>query len=215
VGDKYLKVSRCDTNEHEKEMSSSAILNDKDIRRELDSGGIVYRHPDGRLPHIGNCSIDVTLGNYYFVEKEGSHTVNPWVEGQTIWNPIPNYACREIVLHPGHSILAHTHEYIGGRGNIAMMMKARSSLGRTGITVCRDAGLGDIGYINRWTMEMTNSSRHCIVLPVGKRVAQITFLYSNHTWSYSGKYQRATSIDDIIAHWSAEDMLPKLYLDDA
>ncbi len=33
-----------------------------------------------------------------------------------------------------------------------------------------------IGYINRWTMEITNNSRHyAIPLVVGRRVAQIVF----------------------------------------
>jgi len=38
------------------------------------------------------------------------------------------------------------------------------------------AGWGDVGYINRWTMEITNNSRfYAIPLVVGRRIAQIVF----------------------------------------
>ena len=38
-------------------------------------------------------------------------------------------------------------------------MQARSSLGRSYIEVCKCAGMGDVGFCNRWTMEITNNSR--------------------------------------------------------
>lgn len=56
------------------------------------------------------------------------------------------------------------------------MMKARSSIGRNFIEVCKCAGWGDVGYINRWTMEITNNSSHyAIPLVVGRRIGQIIF----------------------------------------
>jgi hypothetical protein len=56
------------------------------------------------------------------------------------------------------------------------MMKARSTWGRNFITVCKCAGWGDVGYVNRWTMEIANSSRNKhIPLVVGRRIAQIVF----------------------------------------
>jgi hypothetical protein len=33
---------------------------------------------------------------------------------------------------------------------VTTMMKARSSLGRNFIEICKCAGWGDVGYINRW-----------------------------------------------------------------
>lgn len=62
------------------------------------------------------------------------------------------------------------------------MMKARSSLGRNFIEVCKCAGWGDVGYINRWTMEITNNSRYySIPLVVGRRIAQIVFFDTEGT----------------------------------
>src|SRR6266446_1603669 len=97
-----------------------------------------------------------------------------------------------IMIAPGETILAHTNEFIGGRVNITSMMKARSSFGRNFLKVCSCAGMGDVGYFNRWTMEVTNSSRYySIPLVVGRRLAQIVFFKTGETFDYSdaGKYQ--------------------------
>src|SRR3989344_4413597 len=58
-----------------------------------------------------------------------------------------------ILIYPGETILAHTQEFIGGRDICVAKMYARSSLGRNFVEVCKDAGWGDVGYFNRWTME--------------------------------------------------------------
>lgn len=42
-----------------------------------------------------------------------------------------------IWIKPGETILGHTMEYIGGRNTITTMMKARSSMGRNFIEVCK------------------------------------------------------------------------------
>lgn len=96
------------------------------------------------------------------------------------------------------------------------MMKARSSMGRIFIEVCKCAGWGDIGYCNRWTMEITNNSRdYQIPLVVGRRIAQIVFIQTEGTRTpYDGKYQeRDASIQEIMSKWQPSDMLPKLYND--
>lgn len=42
-----------------------------------------------------------------------------------------------IWVKPGETILGHTQEYIGGRKKVTTMMKARSSMGRNFIEVCK------------------------------------------------------------------------------
>lgn len=97
------------------------------------------------------------------------------------------------------------------------MMKARSSMGRNFIEVCKCAGWGDIGYVNRWTMEITNNSRHySIPLVVGRRIAQIVFFDSDGTvgdYADSGKYQTSKDLEEVKANWTPYSMLPKMYLD--
>jgi hypothetical protein len=47
---------------------------------------------------------------------------------------------RIIWIKPGETILGHTNEFIGGCRTVTTMMKARSSLGRNFIEVCKCAG---------------------------------------------------------------------------
>ena len=136
------------------------------------------------------------LGEYYFRADSKVEVMNPWCEDhvKAFWGEVrlADVASSEdakrlglkpgdryIELGPGEIILGHTNEYIGGTTHITTMMKARSSIGRSCINVCDDAGSGDINYFNRWCMEIRNKSQNAtIILPVGKRVAQIVFFYT-------------------------------------
>lgn len=123
-----------------------------------------------------------------------------------------------ILIGPGETILAHTQEFIGGKDHITTMMKSRSSMGRQFIAVCKCAGWGDVGYVNRWTMEITNySSHYTIPLVVGRRIAQIVFFETGpireKDYTVAGKYQTSPDILAVMESWKPEDMLPKLYKD--
>lgn len=124
-----------------------------------------------------------------------------------------NLTDRLIVLAPGETILAHTEEFIGGRVDVTTMMKARSSLGRSFITVCKCAGWGDVGYINRWTMEITNVSAHYhIPLLAGERIAQIVFFDApgcEGDYSDVGNYQTTANLEEMKANWHPSAMLPR------
>ncbi len=65
-----------------------------------------------------------------------------------------------ILLRPNERILAHTHEFIGIKPPGTTSLQARSTTGRNGVVVCMDAGWGDPGYVNRWTMEIKNMNEH-------------------------------------------------------
>ena len=100
------------------------------------------------------------------------------------------------------------------------MMKARSSMGRNFIEICKCAGWGDVGYTNRWTMEVTNNSRyHTIPLVVGRRVAQIVFFEvepienSELDYTRTGKYQTAIDVEELRRSWTPQQMLPRMYND--
>jgi dCTP deaminase len=123
-----------------------------------------------------------------------------------------------IMLRPGETILAHTNEYIGGKDHITTMMKARSSLGRSFIEVCKCAGWGDVGYINRWTMEITNNSKNYLIpLVVGRRIAQLIFFETGPIegadYAATGKYNPANNLKDLQKLWNPSMMLPQLYKD--
>jgi len=212
-----------------------AVLSDKLIRKEIAAGNIVLYDPDRDcFNNIQNCSIDVTLGPYFYRNDKTIPFFNPWNirHVHDYWGTVKKAAIitsddildgraqamalkegdEYILIQPGESILAHTREFIGGLNHITTMMKARSSMGRSNVTICRDAGWGDISYYNRWTLEITNNGTSPVVLPVGSRVGQLVFLYTGIPDSiYSGKYQTGSNLQEIVKGWNPTMLLPKLH----
>jgi dCTP deaminase len=219
-------------------------LSDRSILRLMQEGAIII-DPFIRA-NLSTSSYDVRLGEWFFREqrpRSGSPIYNPWSEEDVlrVWGGMPERAQsaeewfekngplknikptdRIIWIGPGETILAHTIEFIGGQhGKVTTMMKARSSAGRNFINVCKCAGWGDVGYVNRWTMEISNSSRdHTIPIPVGRRIGQMVFfecaepiLAAEADYSSTGKYQTSKDIEEVKRLWSPLQMLPKMYLD--
>ena len=125
-----------------------------------------------------------------------------------------------MVLQPGERMPAHSHDFIGINAPGTTTLQARSTWGRNGVAVCLDAGWGDPGYINRWTMEIYNMNEHeSVVLPVGERIAQMVFYHTGPVEgeyaSLSGKYQDDSQGDlrSLIRDWKPEQMLPQAYKD--
>jgi len=218
-------------------------LSDRRILEQMERGDIVI--DPFRRKHLATSSYDVSLGQYFFREQptKYNHSLyNIWAQDhmEHVWGADKveeavlaeealqkynfdwdNGIGREdklIMLRPGETILAHTEEFIGGKNHITTMMKARSSMGRNFIEVCKCAGWGDVGFINRWTMEITNNSRNYIIpLVVGRRIAQIIFFETGpiveKDYASDGKYQASQDLDTIKANWNPSLMLPRLYKD--
>lgn len=218
------------------------LLSKPAILRHLKKGTIVI--DPYKENNMGNCSYDVSLGEWYFRESHpegGFTTYNPYSQKEVrkVWGTpqraerakkwmekhnVTEFECIDendliIWIAPGETILCHTSEFIGGRESVTTMMKARSSMGRNFLEICKCAGWGDIGYINRWTMEATNNSRfYQIPLVVGRRLAQIVFFEAEKVeeeqdYSKQGKYQSTVDIDTLKKDWSPELMLPRLSKD--
>ena len=220
------------------------LLSRPDIVRHMKQGTIVIDPFEPKS--LKTTSYDLSLGEWYWRETHpsGRATVhNMYDEKSTkfIWNGphraetvkevkkkmdvdglanIPDTA-RVIMLGPGETILGHTIEFIGGRDICVTKMYARSSLGRNFIEVCKDAGWGDIGYINRWTMEITNNSQHfTIPLVVGRRIAQMVFYEVNPLGekgadyaTEKGKYQSSQDLKTLKKIWNPQQMIPRMHLD--
>lgn len=219
-----------------------SVYSNTQIKQAINYGHIVF-HPYNE-ECIAGSSIDVTLGHYYYrTERSKDHPIyNPFDEGDVrryfegALKATPHKKwCDEngikslkgiplnhpvIPIHPGERILAHTHEFIGIKAPGTSTMQARSTWGRNGIAVCLDAGWGDPGYVNRWTMEIYNMNQYeTVLLPVGERVAQMVFYdtgpVEQEYKKLSGKYQTDDSvdIDKIIKNWRPEHMLPRAFKD--
>lgn len=220
------------------------LLGKPAIKRLFDRGYITIDPFDQE--NLGSAQYDLSLGRHFYRENSNgqatwalSNLYNPYDKAhvQHKWRlcePMKHEELIErtgkrlvnvgldeelIILEPGELILGHTVEFVGGSCDfVTTMMKARSSLGRNGIEVCRCAGMGDVGYFTRWTMEIVNTSRfQPIALPVGRRVAQLLFFevegVGESTYERGGKYQDSRLLDDLKARWSPEQMLPKQHLD--
>lgn len=218
------------------------LLSRDQILAHLTKGTIVI--DPFREHQLKTTSYDVTLGEWFWREQApaGRATVHNLYDNDStnaVWfgpfraesirtvrerlgqefKNIPDGA-KVILLAPGETVLAHTAEFIGGRETCVANMYARSSLARNFIEVCKDAGWGDVGYFNRWTMEVTNNSQHYVIpLVVGRRIAQMVF---NEVAPLSqaidyvkegGKYQRSQDLEELKRSWRPEMMLPQMHLD--
>lgn len=219
----------------------SMTLSNTNIIRHMIAGNIIIEPFESR--NLTTSSYDLTIGDWYFREQEhepGTQALySPYDEedvrriwGQpkqavlmgerqnhrNIWKP-GNIRLDEkvIFIPPGETFLCHTREFAGGQNVLTTMMKARSSMGRNFIEICKCAGWGDVGYINRWTMEITNNSRYyTIPLPVGRRVAQLVFFETGVAagiYSADGKYQSTPDIRELEAKWIPDSMIPKMWKD--
>ena len=184
------------------------LLSDRRILDEMAQGNIIIDPFDPQ--QLGTNSYDVRLGEWYFEPNRNLLVVDFTREEDTraFWGEPQQAGDGVIAIRPGDTILCHTQEVVGGTNGFTTSMRARSSIGRSCLSVCKCAGVGDVGYIARWTMEITNHSHATVVLPVGMRVAQILFYEVGPTRkTYAGKYGQEST------PWSPLDMLPKLYKD--
>lgn len=190
------------------------MLSDASIKLYRNLGCVIIEpfHPE----HLGPNSYDVTLGDWYY-EPE-AYWSGPYLDIRdreavtSYWlGPLHANAIGHpygIIIKPGNMILAHTNEVVGGTTCITTSMHARSSIARSGLSVCRCAGFGDVGYVNRWTMEIVNHTNQVVLLRPGMRIAQISFHYVGQVDKpYEGKYGATAE------PWKPEDMLPRLHLD--
>lgn len=154
-----------------------------DILTAMDEGKIQISDFDFR--RLGPNSYDLLLGDTFFDviwDDDGPWYIGPRVvpEGEPVHVPVSG------------TILGMTKDVLGTNENVVVKLQAKSSIGRMGITICRDAGLGDVGYNNHWTLEMTGyilQGNPFIV--VGEPIAQAVF-YEVKTpplESYSGQYK--------------------------
>lgn len=220
---------------------AKGVFSNTEILQAIDDKQIIC-HPFVK-ENINTTSIDVCLGEHYYRiadHRSDATILNPFDEehirthfvyeravplyqalGKLGLAKLRNYPEQHpvIALGPHERILGHTYEFIGVASEGTTSMQARSTVGRSGINVCQDAGWGDTGYINRWTMEIYNNNDRLVLLPVGWRIAQIVFFHADNVeGEYSidtGKYQSlgAEDIDEIVQSWRPDAMLPKAYKD--
>ena len=188
---------------------AAGLLSDRMILKNLYEGNIVI---DPFIKeHLTTTAYDVRLGPYYYKPaKLLDYPYDPYDPKQVkaMWGS-PLYAANGfIIIEALQTLLCHTIEMIGGKNGVTTQMHARSSIGRNFLTTNKCAGWGDVGFVSKWTMEITNTHpTTSIMLRVGERVAQISFVQTSGTIGnreYAGSYMSRKTM------WQPSDMLPKL-----
>lgn len=112
---------------------------------------------------------------------------NEWAKGI-----VPDNAdC--FILKGGQFYIATTLEAIGTRRrrwrkSIVPEMKAKSTVGREGLTVALCAGMGDIGYCSRWALEVRVVDNGDVPIAVSTPIGQVVFHTSSKAKEiYNGK----------------------------
>lgn len=210
-------------------------LSDLEIKTELNNNIVIYPfNPD----QLGSNSYDVTLGEYYYRHIQSIYKCMNTENGERIceyWGATStefrygakqakeidsiedanhygvNIGDKIIVIDPGELILCNTNEIVGTKNYYTTSIQSRSTAGRIGLTICKDASLGSIGFINRWTLEIENHSRWAIALKVGQRIAQIMFFRTGpvgNSYAKTGQYGSGNNVEEIMKNWSPLCMLP-------
>ena len=217
-------------------------LVDLGILRHLIAGNIVI-HPFS-AEQLQPNSYDVSLGEYFYRwrgrgNQNGPvrHTYNPLdqedVNGSWVLESATSVADIErqhgisfvglekedriIWLKPSEMILGHTIEYIGGINIVIPGISGKSTSGRNLIEMCSDARMGNIGFVNRYTLEIFNKTPDndkgmWIPLVVGQTYASFEFQEAVEppAGSYSGQYANGVDINKIMLNWKPEMMLPRM-----
>jgi dCTP deaminase len=212
------------------------LLSDVDIRRHLEVTGAIVIDPFS-ASRLQSASYDLTLGPFFWRPNDLPDTVLHLRRELPSYALEDARRLGEIFLRPGERVLGHSMEFIGGtvgyrrpespaeasrsygsglagRVPVAVTthLQATSTAARIGITACDDAGWGDVGYLNRWTFELTNRGVCACFLPVGAIIAQLAFeevTPPDDRYGVGHRYQAFADLKRLKAAWRPEDMLPR------
>jgi len=137
------------------------MLTGKKIVDEVEAGNIII--DPFHTEQVNPNSYDVRLSKYIGFIKTERKDVDIIEVGSKL---------HTITLFPNNVYLGSTIETAGSNKYVPRL-EGKSSLARLGLSVHLTAGFGDIGFINKWTLELT-----CVIpitLIIGMRIAQISF----------------------------------------
>lgn len=175
--------------------------------------------------NLTNVAYEITLGSSgWFVSSDDASIldISERAAITSSWKLVTEPVCVNgksgIVIPPKSSVLAHSNEFVGSNAGVPIttLLRARSSLMRSGISVSSSAGWGDIGFTGRWGLLLHNTRERQVFIPFGMRIAQIVFLRvssASDDTDYkklSGTYHCDTSAKDfesLNSSWKIESIL--------
>ena len=109
-----------------------------------------------------------------------------------------------LVLQPNTLYLSHTLEEMGSDFYVPIM-QARSSVGRLGLYIYLNSGLGDIGFKRQWTLEL-NVVQPLRIYPETKVGQMLFWVPIGKIKLYNGKYKNSVG-PEVSQIW--RDFMPK------
>lgn len=140
------------------------ILTDKQITSEIEKGTIVLRPYD--VSCLGTNSYDVHLGKYLAMYVDEILDAKKHNQIKNFEIPASGY-----ILYPNKLYLGITEEYTETHAHVPFL-EGKSSVGRLGIDIHATAGKGDVGFCNKWTLEISVSQpvRIYAGMPIGQLI---------------------------------------------
>lgn len=172
-----------------------STLSGPEIKTLLDRGYMKGCNPD----FINASSIDVRLGDTFFVEKEVSPNVNLVTLDKGCITPHLVKVVGDLKLEPGRFCLAHTEEEFDLPDDVSAEFRLKSSVARKGIdhalAVWIDAGF----HGSVLTLELRNNlAFHTTLLKKGDKIGQIVFHRHSDAEEYSyrkkGSYNNSKTV---------------------
>lgn len=162
------------------------ILSDSKILEEMEARTIVVE--PFRRECLGSNSYDVHLGKTIGIYEDD--VLDAKLHNKIRYIEIPEEG---IVLHPDEFYLGVTEEYTETHRHVPFL-EGKSSVGRLGIDIHATAGKGDVGFCNRWTLEISVKKpvRVYAGMPIGQLIyfevsGEVATLYSEKS---SAKYNK-------------------------
>ena len=148
------------------------LLSDRDIRAEVEAGGLQLDPWDPDL--VQPSSVDVRLDRFFRVFNNQRYThIDPALQQDDLTSPVEIADGDPFVLHPGEFVLGSTLEVITLPIHLASRLEGKSSLGRLGLITHATAGFIDPGFSGHITLELSNVANLPITLWPGMKIGQL------------------------------------------
>lgn len=169
---------------------TGGILTANAIKAELETGRIKIDEFDPAC--LGSNSYDIHIGDTYGMYEIHRFAIDPSDQSTFRLNTF-SFPEEGKVFYPGRLYLVSTKEKVGSN-YFEPILTGRSSSGRLGISVHREAGFGDIGFYGNWTFQITVA--YPTIIRAGMRLGQIYFISpcGQIDKLYNGKYQDSEGI---------------------
>jgi dCTP deaminase len=173
------------------------LLTYNELRELVESGAIEGVAPE----QINGASIDLTLGEDFFLESAGGVDADSFVSLNKKQSPRMCAWKGTTTLEPGEFCLAHTRERFNLPMDVAGHYMLKSSLARSGLQHLF-AGFADPGWHGSvLTLELVNVLRsHTLILEPGMKIGQMVFWRGSSpvpfdkSYAARGQYNQSTSV---------------------